>query len=139
MADYSQYKGLELPKSNEKYDVVGVVNKNNMIIDSEFHKLDLKNESQDNLLATKEALNSEISRATSAENELSNDITNEINRATMVEETIYENLVNHGSSISAHSDIRNLISDLTTQLDSLAESVELLRGDVDALKEEQDI
>ena len=51
MADYSTYKKLELPKSIEHYDV-GVVNKNNRIIDSELHKLDLKNESQDNSLST---------------------------------------------------------------------------------------
>lgn len=50
MADLSTYKGLELPKSNERYNIE-VVNKNNRIIDSELHKLDLKNESQDELLA----------------------------------------------------------------------------------------
>lgn len=54
MADLSTYKGLELPKSNERYNIE-VVNKNNRIIDSELHKLDLKNESQDELLAAKEA------------------------------------------------------------------------------------
>lgn len=50
MADLSTYKGLELPKSNERYNIE-VVNKNNRIIDSELHKLDLKNESQNELLA----------------------------------------------------------------------------------------
>ena len=50
MADLSTYKGLELPKSNERYNIE-VVNKNNRIIDSELHKLDLKNESQDERLA----------------------------------------------------------------------------------------
>lgn len=50
MADLSTYKGLELPKSNERYSIE-VINKNNRIIDSEFHKLDQKNESQDELLA----------------------------------------------------------------------------------------
>lgn len=54
MADLSTYKGLELPKGNERYNIE-VVNKNNRIIDSELHKLDLKNESQDELLAAKEA------------------------------------------------------------------------------------
>lgn len=54
MADLSTYKGLELPKSNDRYNIE-VVNKNNRIIDSELHKLDLKNESQDELLAAKEA------------------------------------------------------------------------------------
>lgn len=51
MADYTQYKKLELPKTIEHYDV-GVVNKNNRIIDSELHKLDLKNQNQDNLFNT---------------------------------------------------------------------------------------
>lgn len=47
MADYTKYKRLELPKSNEKYDVA-VANKNNQVIDSELNKLGLKNQSQDN-------------------------------------------------------------------------------------------
>lgn len=59
MADYSAYKHLELPKSIEKYNI-GIVNKNSMVIDSELHKLDLKNQSQDNLLATKESLNEHV-------------------------------------------------------------------------------
>lgn len=56
MAQYSEYKNLELPVSPERYNIQ-VFNKNNMVIDSELHKLDLKNESQDELLATKESLN----------------------------------------------------------------------------------
>lgn len=51
MAEYSQYKNLELPNSAEHYDI-NVFNKNAKVIDSEFHKLDLKNESQDNILNT---------------------------------------------------------------------------------------
>lgn len=104
MADFSPNKRLELPKSNEKYDV-GVANKNNMVIDSELHKLELKNQSQDKLLATKEELNSkisntttklntEISRAKSSENELSNSIENEINRAVTTERDIINELDN---------------------------------------------
>ncbi len=56
MASYTEYKHLEKPLSTEKYNV-GVFNKNNDIIDTEFHKLELKNESQDALLATKESVN----------------------------------------------------------------------------------
>ena len=59
MPDYTQYKKLELPKSPERYNVQ-VFNKNNTVIDSEFHKLDLKNQSQDQLLATKESLHAHI-------------------------------------------------------------------------------
>lgn len=60
MATYTNYKSLEKPLSIEKYNVA-VANKNNDLIDSEFHKLDLKNESQDNLLATKASLNEHTS------------------------------------------------------------------------------
>lgn len=60
MADFTTYKALELPKSNEKYNV-NVANKNSMVIDSELHKLEMKNQSQDELLATKEALDSKLS------------------------------------------------------------------------------
>ena len=80
MADYTRYKKLELPKTVEKYDV-GVANKNNLIIDSELNKLDLKNQSQDKLFATKEALDSEITRATASENNIIQDLTVEISRA----------------------------------------------------------
>ena len=52
MAEYTIYKSLELPLAAERYDI-GVFNRNNQIIDSELHKLDLKNQSQDELLATK--------------------------------------------------------------------------------------
>ncbi|MCI8997305.1 MAG: hypothetical protein HFI30_16815 [Lachnospiraceae bacterium] len=55
MPNYSTHKKLELPLSTEKYSVA-VTNKNNTIIDSELHKLEQKNQSQDSLLATKEAL-----------------------------------------------------------------------------------
>ena len=56
MATYTLYKNLERPTSIEKYNV-GVFNRNNDVIDTELHNLDLKNESQDALLATKESLN----------------------------------------------------------------------------------
>ncbi len=49
MATYSLYKSLEKPLSTEKYDVA-VANKNCDIIDSELHRLDLKNESQEQIL-----------------------------------------------------------------------------------------
>lgn len=117
MADLSTYKGLELPKSPERYNIQ-VFNKNAMVIDSEFHKLDIKNQSQDNLLATKESLNSEISRATtkessienglnseilraqSAESDISNSLENEFNRATSAELNISSELSGHTSNES---------------------------------------
>lgn len=142
------------------------------LIDSVLNRIDNKNQSQDDLLATKESLNSEISRATAKENEivkdldteinraeliendLSNNINNEINRAIMAENQIQTSLFehiadfdnvdntadidkpvstaqqaaidlstsNHNTSETAHGDMRDLISDLTTRLNALADS-----------------
>ncbi len=86
MASYSQYKNLELPTSPEHYDIA-VFNKNSIVIDSELHKLDLKNQSQDESFATKEILDSKLST--------------------------------HNNSDSSHSDMRLLISGLTTQSTNL--------------------
>ncbi len=70
MATYTPNKKLELPTGPERYNI-GVFNKNNTVIDSELHKLDLKNASQDSLLATKaeveEKIRGETSRAVSEE------------------------------------------------------------------------
>ena len=62
MAAYTIYKNLEKPSVDELYNI-GVANKNNDVIDSEFHKLDIKNQEQDeliNILATTEQLNEHI-------------------------------------------------------------------------------
>lgn len=59
MANFTQYKKLEMPLSIEKYNV-GVFNKNVQIIDSELHKLDLKNQEQDESFAKQSALNEHI-------------------------------------------------------------------------------
>ncbi len=61
--NFTTHKKLQKPLSTEKYDIA-VFNKNADIIDSALHTLDLKNESQDNVLATKEELNSEITNET---------------------------------------------------------------------------
>lgn len=53
MANFSPNINLELPTSPEHYDI-GVFNKNNMVLDSEINKINLKNQSQDELLATKQ-------------------------------------------------------------------------------------
>ncbi len=81
MSTYTQHKGLEKPLSTEKYNVA-VANKNSDVIDSELHKLDLKNQSQDKLLATKEALNAEINRATASETGMSNSLSAHISDKT---------------------------------------------------------
>lgn len=184
MATYTTYKSLEKPLSTERYNVA-VANINNDVIDSELHKLDLKNQSQDELLATKESLNSEITRAItkedeiiedlgseiarakSAENSNADNIANEVTRALIAEENISANLQEHVSnksnphnvtkeqielgnvdntsdmdkpvstaqrdaldstvsthniSDSSHGDIRLLISELATRLNTLADS-----------------
>lgn len=110
MADFSTYKFLELPKSNEKYNVA-VANKNNMVIDSEFHKLDIKNESQDNLLATKESLNSEITRATAKESSIESSLNSEISRAKATETNILGDLESEvNRAISAELNINSALS-----------------------------
>lgn len=148
MPDFTQYKKLELPKSIERYSVQ-VFNKNNMIIDSELHKIDIKNQSQDNLLATKEALNAEISRATRSEevtnNSLQGHISNKTNPhnvtkgqiglsnvdntsdldkpvSTAQQNALNSTVSNHNTSTSSHNDMRILISELTTRLNALADS-----------------
>lgn len=184
MSTYTKYKRIEKPLALERYNI-DIVNKNNDIIDSELHKLELKNESQDNLLATKEALNTEVSRATTKENaiesslsdeisrsqsaefEITNNLENEVNRAITAETTIRKSLSDHilneqnphnvtkaqiglgnvdntsdmdkpvstaqqnaldtalsthNTSDSSHSDMRFLISGLTTRLNALADS-----------------
>lgn len=98
MSTYSQYKKLEKPVSSERYDV-NVFNRTTDMIDSELHRLDLKNQSQDELLATKEALNitkesleHEVERAAVAEKKLSNSLQTEISRAANAERQLEEEL-----------------------------------------------
>lgn len=93
MATYTSYISLEKPLSVEKYDVA-VANKNNDVIDSELHKLIIKNQRQDEILATKESLSNEITRATSKENELNSTLLSEITRAKSVENINANNLSN---------------------------------------------
>lgn len=137
--NYTTHYKLQKDLTIEKYDV-NVVNMNSDIIDSALHRLDLKDKSQDELLATKESLNSEITRATtkedniiedlaseiarakSSENSNTNAITNEVARAIMAEQNISTTLSAHNISESSHSDMRLLISGLTTRLNTLANS-----------------
>lgn len=59
MANKTQYKNLVMPISTEMYDVE-VFNNNVKVIDEELHKLDEKNQSQDDLLATRQELNTHV-------------------------------------------------------------------------------
>ena len=135
----TDHYSLQKPISEEKYDV-NVSNMNMDLIDSALNRIELQNQTQDNLLATKEELIAETTRATAKENELSeninaetaraenseNEIMNQLNveitRAMQAEETVSNNLETHITSSSAHNDIRLLISGLTTRLNSLADS-----------------
>lgn len=130
MADFTTYKSLELPKSNEKYNV-GVANKNAMVIDSELHKLDLKNESQDNLLETTkveiiEKIQNETIRASNEENRIDNNLNAEIDRAISAEQNIHE-IISSNKPIwddkYTKNEIDNKFSTLETNID-WKESVE---------------
>lgn len=126
MANFSTYKNLELPVNPEHYDI-NVFNKNAMVIDSELHKLDLKNQSQDNLLATKEALNAEISRAENKENEIEKNLNDEITRAKSTENGLSSDINNEinraaTAEMTINDSLSLLISELTTRLNALADS-----------------
>lgn len=97
--NYTQYYSLQKDLTIEKYDV-NVVNMNSDIIDSALHRLELKDNSQDELLATKEALNSEISRSIGKENEIAQDLEAESRRAEEAENNIQKNLSEHIENFS---------------------------------------
>lgn len=91
MATYTEYFKLQKPSKTEKYSI-DVNNTNMDKIDAALHQLDSKNKSQDELLATKESLNSEITRATSKENDIVSELTSEIARAKSAEKLNANNL-----------------------------------------------
>lgn len=94
MATYTEHYKLQKPSKTEKYNI-DVDNTNMDKIDAALHQLDLKNKSHDELLATKESLNSEVMRATSKENDIVSELTSEIARAKSAEETISVSLQEH--------------------------------------------
>lgn len=61
----------------------------------------------------------EIERAKAKENEIVDNLSTEVTRATNAENNVVSN---HNASTTAHSDIRDLISSLTTRLNALADS-----------------
>lgn len=91
--NYTTHYNLQKDLTIEKYDV-NVVNMNSDIIDSALHRLDLKDKSQDELFATKESLNSEITRATSKENDIIKDLASEIVRAKSAENSNADDISN---------------------------------------------
>lgn len=102
------------PNPEEKYNVADF-NINTDILESAIKDLQNKDNSQDNLLATKSALESESKRAKESEGQLLSALETEITRATNAENT-------HNVSGNAHEDIRNLIYELTIRLNTLIDS-----------------
>lgn len=127
MADFTTYKALELPKSNEKYNV-SVANKNSMVIDSELHKLEMKNQSQDELLATKEALNAHIDDRNNPHRLNKNDIglnnidnTSDLNKPVSLLQQDAINAAMMQSKQYTDIKIAELINDAPETLDTLKE------------------
>ena len=122
MANQSQYKKLTLPLTTELYDV-NVFNNNAKIIDEELHRLDEKNQSQDNLLATKAELNTHVDNKSNphgvtksqvglgnVENKSSATIRNEITKANVIKAL--------GYTPDTPNDINNKLSSLIVYSDS---------------------
>lgn len=131
MAEYTKYKKLELPKSNEKYDV-GVANKNNQVIDSELNKLDLKNQSQDSSITqTQNSLNDHKNNTSNPHNVTKEQIglnnvdnTSDMDKPVSSEQqmAIDISIIEHNSSDISHNDIRETLLNLSTRLNTLADS-----------------
>ncbi|RKJ43223.1 hypothetical protein D7X98_16575 [bacterium 1XD8-76] len=127
MATYTNYKSLEKPLSTEKYNI-DVANKNNDVIDSELHKLDLKNQSQDKLLATKTSLNEHaLNKAnphevTKSQVGLGNaDNTSDINKpVSMAQQNAIDTALEQ-SNYYTDNKIAELIDDAPETLDTLKE------------------
>ena len=131
MAEYTKYKKLELPKSNEKYNV-GVANKNNQVIDSELNKLDLKNQSQDSSITqTQNSLNDHKNNTSNPHNVTKEQIglnnvdnTSDMDKPVSSEQqmAIDISIIEHNSSDISHNDIRETLLNLSTRLNTLADS-----------------
>lgn len=97
MANFSPHYNLELPVTPEHYDI-GVFNKNNLVIDSELNKLDLKDQNQNAEIAA------ETSRAISKENEILESLSHEITRAINAETTLGNELSTlSGNTLNTHT------------------------------------
>lgn len=108
--DKTQNYSLQKPLSVEKYSI-SIHNMNMDLIDSALKRIEQKNESQDNLLATKESLNAEISRATTKESSIESRLNSEVSRAQSAESNISTNLENEVSrATTAESNINSELS-----------------------------
>lgn len=148
MATYTTYKNLEKPDVTELYNI-NVANKNNDILDSELHKIELSIGNQNELFAAKQDLNNEISRAIAKENSITDsldehtgnqsnphqvtkaqiglsnaDNTSDMDKPVSAaqQDALNSALFDHNTAESSHSDIRLLVSNLATRLNALADS-----------------
>lgn len=109
--DKTQNYSLQKPLSVEKYSI-SIHNMNMDLIDSALKRIEQKNGSQDNLLATKESLNAEISRATTKESSIESRLNSEVSRAQSAESDISNNLENEVSrATTAESNINSELSE----------------------------
>ncbi|MCI9465345.1 MAG: hypothetical protein HFI48_15980 [Lachnospiraceae bacterium] len=144
MASYTEYKHLEKPLSTEKYNV-GVFNKNNDIIDTELHKLELKNADQDTLFASKEDLNQHTGNqenphsVSKAQIGLDNvDNTADLDKPVSTAQRAAINNIYIQTSSYVDTKIANLIDGAPETLDTLKELANALEENatiVDALNE----
>ncbi len=136
MAAYTPYKHLEKPISTEKYNIA-VVNKNNDIIDSELHKLEMKNQSQDELLATKEALSKHITDKTNPHGLDKNDIgLNNVDNTSDLDKPVSFAQQNAISEAVTQS---NLYTDIkiTPLINDAPETLDTLKKIADAIEENE--
>lgn len=136
MATHTTYIKLEKPLAGEKYNV-NIVNKNNDIIDSEIHKLELKNQNQDNLLATKESLNNHSGNKNNPHNVTKSQVgLNNIDNTSDIDKpvsTAQQDAINLALSQSNHyTDLK--IADL---INGAPETLDTLKELADALSENE--
>ncbi len=111
MATFTTYKNLEKPDISELYNI-NVANKNNDIIDSELHKIDLNMTNQIGQFASKQDLSNEISRAKSKENEITSNLSAEISRAKSAENNISKDITDEMTRATiAENDLYNSIQE----------------------------
>ncbi len=117
MSNYTTYKALVKPLSNEKYDI-SVANKNADTIDSELNKLDLK------ARGLETALTEETERAANAEAGLRSGLTQEINRAGTAENRLTTDL----------NAVSSTVNTMGSQMTALTDRIDNLRAeDIGAL------
>lgn len=112
MANFSTHYNLELPTSPEHYNI-NVFNQNNMIIDSELNKLNIKNQNQDETLASKQELSTHNS-SSNAHEDIRTLITNLANRLNTLADSDDVTLDQLSEIVSYIKNNKDLIDEVTT-------------------------